>query len=342
MFSRLLLFSFFAYFILFDNLQAQDNLLHCPDTSYCAPQIEGLPRSKGIVAEYEQVLSYNIKATSDNPNIGNSNEVKVNGHQRIQYKIKLPLMNTESMKIIMGFQYFVEQFEFEKAQNSDYSLFRSLEDRNLRSIGLSTYLVKSFRGDNYAMLRLRGSLNGDYGRDISPASDYVKFSITPLYGWKKSSKLSYGIGLSYGYTFGRATIIPIFAYNRTFNERWGLEATLPASIRLRWNLSEKDLLYLTAKVAGSSYRIRFADSSVFGEYETLELQRSEVKFFLNYDREIYDFIWFGVSAGIRQNVNFRLREDPTRRATTLIEGNFDPAPFVNVSLFLVPPRKFVN
>ena len=192
------------------------------------------------------------------------------------------------------------------------------------------------------MLRLRGSLNGDYGRDISPAKDYLKFSITPLYGWKKNSKLSYGVGLSYGYTFGRAIIIPIFAYNRTFNEHLGLEATLPASIRLRWNISERDLLYLTAKVGGSSYRIRFADNSVFGEYETLELQRSEVKLFLNYDREIYDFIWFGVSAGMRQNVNFRLREDPTRRATTLVEGKLNAAPFVNVGLFLVPPRKFVQ
>ncbi len=340
--TRLALFLFFTFFVFLDTIHAQDNLLHCPDTSYCAPQIEGLPRSKGIVAEYEQVLSYNIRATSDKENIGNSDEVKVNGHQRIQYKVKVPLLNSESMKIILGFQYFVEQFEFEKAENSDYALFRSLEDRNLRSIGLSTYLVKSFRGDNYAMLRLRGSLNGDYGRDISPASDFVKFSITPLYGWKKNSKLSYGIGLSYGYTFGRASIYPVFAYNRTFNEHLGVEATLPASIRLRWNISPKDLFYIGAKVGGSSYRIRFADSTVFGEYKTLELQRSEVKFFLNYDREIYDFIWFGASAGIRQNVNFRLREDPTRRATTIIEGNLDAAPFVNVSLFLVPPRKFVN
>lgn len=101
-------------------------------------------------------------------------------------------------------------------------------------------------------------------------------------------------------------------------------------------------VYFTTKVNVASFRIRLDDDSVFSQYDILELRRSEIKSYLSYEREIYDFLWFGTEFGVRSNLNFSLSNSLYRRGDTLVEGQVDIAPFVNFSIFLVPPRKFLD
>lgn len=318
---------------------AQENLLTCPDSTFCVPSVDGMPRSKGIIFEYERVVDYGIKANSSNPSIGDVNDGGIKVNRQIQFVCRLPVYNKEHLKIAAGFRYFTEEFRFDA---TDYPLFQSLEDRALKSIGLSAYIVKSFRGNKFFLVKLGADLNGDYNQDIAPKADFLRYSLVPLFGWKKNNQIAYGVGLAYSYVFGTPRFIPVIAYNNTFNRRWGIEMLLPGSIRLRHNMSESDIFYFTTKINGASYRINLHDEAAFAQYDILDLKKSEIRIFATYEREIYDFVWFGVNSGLRKNLSFYLNDSLNGGGERIIEGDVRRAFFFNVSLFLVPPRKFID
>ncbi|MCG8399825.1 DUF6268 family outer membrane beta-barrel protein, partial [Bacillus atrophaeus] len=74
-------------------------------------------------------------------------------------------------------------------------------------------------------------------------------------GWKKTEDLSWAIGVSYSYTFGRPLILPTFALNKNFNDRWGLEAVLPVLIKLRYAQNDNFYWFNGIEVNGASYRL---------------------------------------------------------------------------------------
>jgi hypothetical protein len=61
---------------------------------------------------------------------------------------------------------------------------------------------------------------------------------------------------------------------------------------------------------------------------------------LNYEREIYDFLWFGLEAGVRTPFNFSLAESIRTRRDPIIRNQLSSAMLFNASIFVVPPRAF--
>ena len=63
-------------------------------------------------------------------------------------------------------------------------------------------------------------------------SGYDLASKSDLYGNSKeyidrNPKKSWGVGIAYSYTFGDPLLFPVFVYNQTFTQKWGIEALLP-------------------------------------------------------------------------------------------------------------------
>ena len=84
---------------------------------------------------------------------------------------------------------------------------RSLNDKPLRSVGSTFYLVKPWLGNRYFMMRMGIKFNGDEGLGNLLDSDKLRVSIAPLIGWKKNPYTSYAFGFAYSYDFGRAKYI---------------------------------------------------------------------------------------------------------------------------------------
>ena len=65
---------------------------------------------------------------------------------------------------------------------------------------------------------------------------------------------------------------------------------------------------------------------------------------ITYEREIYDFLWFGLSVGNRFNIAFDLSEKNTflNRNTPQVTNELKNAIFYQASIFLVPPKKWRN
>jgi Domain of unknown function (DUF6268) len=321
-------------------LQSQEIFSWSKETGYCNPSVVGLPRAKAVIAKYEIQPNYRIHSVGKLGNFGDANGT-IRRNRRIDLRLRFPIINKPSLVIAGGLKYSQEEFSFADEAVNAYPFYTDLEDRPLKSIGLHFYLLKPTKNKKYFILRTSADLNGDYGSDKFAKKEFLKFSITPLIGWKQSDNLSYAVGFSYGFTFGSPAIFPVVSINKNFNCNFGVESVLPISLRFRYTKNEKNYWYAGAELSGSSYRLDNAET-VFSAYNKLHLFRSELRYTLNYEREIHDWLWFGVEAGLRQNLRFNLTNGPKGSGDVIIRNRVNAAPLINASLFVVPPRSILK
>ncbi|WP_114783901.1 DUF6268 family outer membrane beta-barrel protein [Botryobacter ruber] len=311
---------------------------------YASPSVEGMGKGRGIVVGYERLPQFDIESESSNSTIGNGS-----GHVRrnnvFDARIILPVLNKPQNKLLFGVSYNLEEYDFTNVQSNvepfeSYSLYSNLHDKDLKSLGAQAAFLHSVNEQNFYLVRVKGELNGDYTNENVSRNDYLKTSVDLLYGWKKSPNYVFGIGLQWGYTFGRRRIFPAAIYNRTFNDRWGIEAIVPANLRVRRNVSEKTLLYAGYKLDGASYNM-YVKHEPLSSFDQLELRRTDLKLLLRLEQEIYDFLWFSVEGGYRHNFRYNIYDDiGTSGQNYIIKSDLAGTGYVGVELFVVPPRKF--
>ena len=90
---------------------AQESILFCSDSTFCIPSVIGLPRSKGLVITQEYVTDYGISSKSKIDGTANNREVRLN--KRSELKARIPILRKPNIKLAFGFNYFVEEFNFE-------------------------------------------------------------------------------------------------------------------------------------------------------------------------------------------------------------------------------------
>jgi hypothetical protein len=318
----------------------QDSIMNCTDSTFCVPAVSGMPRSKGIIIRREQIMDYSIRSNSRSDLI-KSGRGEVSSNRRLEFKLRLPVISKPNFALAVGVHYNVEEYKFEPPQSQEYPLYKSLEDKSLKSIGGSVYVVKPWRGKRYFLLRASGDLNGDYGMSQYSKKNFLQFSIAPLIGWKKNENVSYAFGIAYGYNFGRPVISPLISYNRSFNRNWGLETMLPTKVKVRYTLNDKTLFFASTELNGARYNIHLNDS-LLATKVNLYLQKSEIRYLLTFEREIHDWLWFSLEAGMRSNINFSLSDNTGPARHAMIRNKLNHAMLVSFSFFAVAPKKFLK
>jgi len=311
------------------------------EREYCNPSVIGLPRAKAVIVKFELHPDYKIISTGKSGSFGNS-EGEIKRNRRWDFRVRFPIVNKPSLIIAGGLKYTNEEFRFSDLSGvNSYPLYQHLEDKPLKTAGIHFYVVKPTKNKKYFILRTSFDLNGDYGSDKFGKKEFLKFSITPLIGWKQNDNLSYAVGFTYGYTFGKPLIVPVFSYNKNFSCHLGIESVLPISLKLRYTKNEKNYLYTGLELAGASYRLD-NEGTPFADYNKLHLFRSELRYTVNYEREIHDWLWFGIEAGYRQNLRFSLNNGPRTRSDVIISNKLKGSALINASIFMVPPQKFMK
>ncbi|WP_018476644.1 DUF6268 family outer membrane beta-barrel protein [Pontibacter roseus] len=306
---------------------------------YASPGVRGMGKSRGIVIGYERLPQFDFESESDDPEVGNG-RARVRRHNKFSVRALAPVMNKPKTKLILGIDHSFEEFNFENVTPVSYSLYNNLEDKNLKSLGLQLAFLHSPNEVNFYLVRAKAELNGDYTRDNISISDYLKTTIDVAYGWKRSPGFAWGVGFQLGYTFGRRRLYPGILYNRTFNDKWGVESIFPANARLRYNVSEKTLLYTGYRIEGASYNM-FAGDPPLSQFNDIELRRTDIKGLLRLEQEIYDFLWFAVEGGFRQYYRHRVFDEVGSR-DWLIKNSLAGAGYIGVELYAVPPRKLLE
>ena len=327
----------FLLFAAAPKINAQEVFAWRKETWYCTPSVIGLPRPKAFIFQYELQPAFKITSTAKDGNF-ESTSGKISRNRRLDFRLRFPIINKPSLTIAGGLKYTREEFRFDDYPTSS-AFYNNLEDRDLRSIGAHIYVVKPTRGKKYFILRSGIDFNGDYPSDKLKAGEFLKFSLTPLIGWKKNENLSYAVGLSYGYAFGRPLIYPVLSYNKNFNCNWGIESLLPVYIKVRYTTNEKNYFYGGFELQGASYRLDNSDS-IYQSYGKLHLFHSELRLVINYEREIHDWLWFGIEGGLGHSLSFNVTNGPKASSDVILKNKLSNAPIINASIFIVPPKGF--
>lgn len=315
-----------------------DATVDCLDTVFCVPSVPGMPRTKAFQFSYENVLSYGLTADSFDPVRFPNSAGEARREERFEARLKFPLYLSKSFKLAMGISYFNEDYLLEDADEAANPLLHGLNDRNLKSMGAVLYMVRSWRGRHYFLMRLSAHLNGDYRNGVLPRDSYLKVSAAPMFGVKPNANTIWGVGMAWGYNFGKPSVYPFAVYNRTFNRRWGIEALLPARVAARVNFGESTLLYGGMALEGASYTVHLLEE----EFGTLQLRKSEIRSFLRIEREIHDWLWCDFELGGRFSYRFELTGNEPYRPNTIVDMKRDPAAYARLGVFVVPPRKFLD
>ena len=315
---------------------------------FAVPSVLGGGPSKGVVAHYERLGNFSIDTKLRDRTPEGAAKTTVTKNARAFIKAYAPLINHPHLKLLLGLNYDREEFKFKDPNASNF--YRNLEDKGLKVIGMQLAAIRPVDNVHWYIARVKGELNGDYTSGELNVPDYLKMSAEFIYGWKRSPNFAWGIGGQLGYTFGRQSIYPVILYNRTWNPRWGVEALFPARVSFRYNASPSTLLFAGYTVDGYNYNIKLRQP-LDNSLETLILRQTELKPRVRVEREIYDFIWFGLEAGYRYNASFNALDENANQGWSLlrrsprpriIDNTLGGAPYAALEVFLVPPRKFLK
>jgi len=314
------------------------------------PGVLGSGLVRGFEISYFNNSDFNVNSKSD---LYGNGKGEINYNRVFKTKLRFPIFLNHKLKIAGSFEYSDEEFHIKSADNNSYPLYQSLNDKNLKNIGGSLYVITQLKCNSYFMFRFNGKLKGDYWKEhIGDVSKYtfLKMELSPVIGWKVNPYKSWGIGISYSYTFGDPLIFPVIVYNHSFAPKWGVEAFLPARIKLRYQPDELCFINAKAKLSGGSYSIHFDDPAL-NDFKTLEFRRADVNLSLELEKGITDWVWFSLDAGYRTNINFdvtnknhtfSLSGSKLTSEENIIDSYAGGGMFFNFSFFIVPSKSLLK
>lgn len=307
---------------------------------YCTPGLSGMTPSKGISYEKNIAPSYRLTSVSNLGGEGGNGSDRVEEQERLKLKLKVPVWNGDNLKIVLGFRYYKESFEFADDHTIDLSLHQDLASYNLRTLGSEINILKPFRGNNYLVVRGATTVSGKFDDTKQLNRDYLSYSISSLYGNKFGKNLEMGLGLYYSNSLGIQSFYPVMLYNHNFNEKWGIEALLPKKLVLRRNINEKQLLSLQVTGETGRYFIPNTRTSMVNEPIDLRMEYTDAKIGLSYQREIFSIVWGGVDVGYRKNLDLSFAQYGSDRRSFVYESDVRGGLFVDFSFYITPPKKF--
>ncbi len=325
------------------NLDSLSQLGVCTKEGYAIPGIIGTPSSKGFEIYQERGPSYQL--TSNFKNLDSSATEEIRRAKSWMVKLRGPVINKDKFKLIVGLKYKHQEFAFKNSKALTNVFHQNLQDKPIRSFGLTVNTVNSFIGNKYLISRASFRLNGDIGKN--DLKEHFKSSYSILLAFKKNAQKSWGFGVTYSNSFGRSSFYPLLFLDYKFKPKWIIRVLLPVNAKLIFIPNDKNIFSFNNKLEGDNYNLNFP----ILQPNALYLENADFKSFLTYEREIYDFAWIGVSAGFRININFDISDSDNFFERTLPPGNTNnlvimndipSSPFFRVSLFLVAPRNWME
>ena len=319
---------------------------------FANPSVLGMGPSKGLIVRYERMPRFGVSSSAQVQGL-NDFTTEATKNARLSIKGYIPAWNRPHLKVIVGLSYEREEFQFAQLPTT-YELYDNIENKGLKSTAAQIAVIRPVDAVHWYLARVKGELSGDYTSSELTKSDYTRFSAEAIYGWKRSPNFSWGVGFQYGYTFGRLSLYPAVIYNRTFNNRWGVEALAPARITLRYNVNPSSILYAGYTVDGYNYIVNLSRAPLTRKnsdgspdlskatLSTLELRETEVKFRLRWERELLSFLWLGAEGGYRYNYAFDAFDRTNADREKIIDSKFNGAPYASLELFITPPRKLLE
>jgi len=262
---------------------------------YCKPGVANKFRSKGLS------LSYGINTGGEYEGSGNSvfldTPSSLNRLSHVEFKIKIPILIKERTRLLLGYQYYSEFYEFERVGLDYETTFQNLNNENLKKNSYSIIFSHSLDEDNYLGIRYSYSLNGNYDGWMEFGSRYAIHKLIGIYGFKKSDDFEWGVGLIFSESFRRTSALPFLLYNRNFSTQWGIESVFPANIFLRYNIDPSSITAIGLEYGSQSFRLSVEDINP----QDYAFNHSELSLVWSLERHLTSWIWANIKLGYQQN-----------------------------------------
>lgn len=328
-----------------------DNIANIPvsgeatyETEYCRPGVRNRSQSRGVAIRYERQGGFDWRM---NNAVLEGDKARVTTLEQFTFKFKVPVLNKPGLKLLFGYEWDTEKYFFDNQPAIEAgaapTMWQLLDERRLKATKISGYLTKSFNDTYYVAIRGRLSLQGDYDGLTSFAKEYRTYSGGIGFGKKISEDEEIGLGVTYSTNKARNVILPFFFYNKTWNDRWGLEAALPAQIFLRHNVKagQPHALKFGAKANSKFYVINSQEDK--GRYENFNeyyLRSLDVKILAEYEHRLGGWCWAFLQGGMLVPINARFNS--VDNVDLDLRTKVNPRPFFRVGLFIAPPKDLIR
>ncbi len=312
-----------------------NNLALEPNPFLCKPGVTNKSPGKGLMVDYNYNPEFRMRPT----NAEQPSEVEAN--QRFTSKIKIPVIHGSRVKFLLGFKYAFERYNFENINPENYSLFQRMNEATLKDVESAAYLIVPINHKYYTSFRVSASFRGDYDGFLNTHNDYATYRAAGIFGIKKRDDLEYGFGLYFSKNIRRTIAYPFGFLNWTFNDKWGLEAAIPVSIKLRRNLNDRNLLLFGTDFSSQNYTLHVNEISTVGPTTPLTYlyRRQSLEMSASWMKKFSGWTWMQYKIGYSFNINsdaFDLTDnlEYDLRPTGCIVGS--------VTFFLSPPKKLMK
>jgi hypothetical protein len=317
---------------------------------YCTPKVVGLSPQRLISIGYEFAGPHTISAAGLGDFAAQTGDV--NNYMGLFVAANLPVISTHKFLLNIGMNYVGSNFSFKNDSLSNPFL-QSLNG-NIRTFGLNATVFKPLNERHYLLGFVSGDYNGDYNIRRFQDIGFLKTTVVGVFGWKFNDRFQFGFGATQTYRAGEKSFLPVIHYNYTSkNDKWGIEALLPARMHYRYAFTRRDLLLAGFEVIGNSYHLANVDGNrypaqnapgMIAGYDpnNIEFRRSEVRFRLDYMKALSDFIWISAQVGYIYAYRFNVDSGNDFRPIGsdmpyVMENEMKGAPFFQITLNLVSP-----
>lgn len=249
----------------------------------------------------------------------------------IRAQLNIPVISTNKIIWQMGLNYWGSNFTVENPNINAFA--NSLSTNSLITAGINTTVFKPLNEKNFIIFQASSDLNGLFGGTKDIQSNAITTSATLIYGWKTSENNMIGTGIARTYRAGQLIHVPVIFWNKTFNEKWGMELLLPARAYLRYNFSTSNILQAGFELEGNQYWANIPG------VENAYIQRGEIKPRIMWDKKISGFLWLNLQAGLRYNYRFDVAKTYNAKDENqnYFSSNLGNPFFFNVTLNFVSP-----
>jgi hypothetical protein len=301
---------------------------------YCTQKVLNQTPQRIISIGYDYNADFHMPGIRFSESNTIPQEFHVNQVNMLRAQVNIPVIATNKFIWQLGANYWSSQFAFEnnKVNNPFVS---ALQSNALVSTGINTTIFKPLNERNFLIFQASADINGVFPKLGDIDSKALTLSATGIYGWKISESNMIGTGIARTYRAGRLIYVPVVLWNKTFNDRWGMELLLPAKGFVRYNFSTSSMLQLGFELEGNQFYTKLPQSKNGEGF----IQRGEFKPRIMWDKKITGFLWFNVQAGLRYNYRFDVMnkfdgKDESDRFFTSQLGN---PMYINFSLNFVSP-----
>ena len=289
--------------------------------------------AKIISLGYDYTGEFHMPGIRISESLSVTEDKHVNQVDVFRAQLNIPVIATNKLIWQLGANYWGSKFQ---VMNPGVNSFANqLNQSSLLSAGINTTIFKPLNESNFIILQASADVNGLFTQESKISSNALTLSATAIYGWKKSEKNMIGTGIARTYRAGRLMYIPVLFWNKTFNDKWGMELLIPAKGYVRYNINTSNMIQAGFELEGNQFSMPIPSTQTGQFY----IQRGEFKPRIMWDKKITGFLWFSAQVGLRYNYRFDVmnkydgKEDSERYFSSKL-GN--PL-FVNFSLNFVSP-----